>query len=478
MWQTALAVLGDRTTAADAIAALRPYADSARAAISRRAGPIVLWYLFRVGDVRAAARTAAAGVTIGDALGLDRVTPVATIQASAVTSEPAASLAIVLDGDTVVGVREPGAPGAPGAGAEPAEEDELAWGGRPEVGFRGARTATPQPASDVVTVFYGTDRAAEKDPTVAPYFGGERGQLSFGTAEVSIPTARPRGTIPRPSWLRLELNEDPALHVMVRAVTPRSRDEFLADVRAQLAGADRRTALIFVHGYNVSFADGLRRVGQLAYDLRTGEEKEFPGLPMLYSWPSQANALRYLTDETNVRDSQPHFQEFLKLALTEAGVESVCVIAHSMGSRALLDCLGAFDTTTLPAGSAKLEHVILAAPDFDADTLGKLSKTLAGRARRYTLYASSEDLALAASRKVRSGLRRAGQSGDDILVVEGIDTIDASHVDTSLLGHGYFGERTVLSDIFALLRDGKSPDERYGLRPRIRIDRRYWEFAP
>lgn len=65
-----------------------------------------------------------------------------------------------------------------------------------------------------------------------------------------------------------------------------------------------------------------------------------------------------------------------------------------------------------------------------------------------------------------------------MVVVQGIDTIDASNVDTSLLGHGYFGERTVLGDIFYLLKDGKGPDDRYGLEPRLRRNVRYWEFVP
>jgi esterase/lipase superfamily enzyme len=155
----------------------------------------------------------------------------------------------------------------------------------------------------------------------------------------------------------------------------------------------------------------------------------------------------------------------------------VHVIAHSMGNRALIECLSTLDLSGLPPGSAVLDQVVFAAPDFDADTLADLAAQLSSRARRYTLYASSGDLALRASRELRRGLRRAGESGDDLLVVNGIDTIDASHVDTSLLGHGYFGERTILGDIFYLLKDRKSPDERFGLIRRTRANLKYWEMA-
>jgi esterase/lipase superfamily enzyme len=312
---------------------------------------------------------------------------------------------------------------------------------------------------------------------VAPYYGSDRGTLTFGTAEVSIPSNRKRGTLPRPAWWRLEFRENPARHVMVTAVQPLARDAFLTDIRSTFQHASGKHALLFIHGYNVTFADAVRRAAQIAYDLRTDEQMEFPGVPLLYSWPSRGDVLGYLMDETNVRWTQPHFEAFLRMALAETGAEVVHVIAHSMGNRALIECLSTLDLAGLPRGSAVLDQVVFAAPDFDADTLADLAAQLSSRARRYTLYASSGDLALRASRELRRGLRRAGESGDDLLVVNGIDTIDASHVDTSLLGHGYFGERTILGDIFYLLKDRKSPDDRYGLTPRTRANRKYWEFG-
>src|SRR5262249_29780206 len=162
----------------------------------------------------------------------------------------------------------------------------------------------------------------------------------------------------------------------------------------------------FVHGYNVAFPDAVRRTAQLAYDLRSDETFEFPGLPMLYSWPSQGEFLKYPTDETNVQWSQPHFEQFLQMALTETGAERVHIIAHGMGNRAVIECLKSFVASSLPAGAGVLDQVVFAAPDYDAGTLENMAATLSTRAGRFTLYASSEDLALKASRELRSGLRR------------------------------------------------------------------------
>jgi hypothetical protein len=51
-------------------------------------------------------------------------------------------------------------------------------------------------------------------------------------------------------------------------------------------------------------------------------------------------------------------------------------------------------------------------------------------------------------------------------------------VDTSFLGHSYYGNnRTVLGDLFDLLTAEKPPDQRRSLRP-VRLGQlRYWVFV-
>ena len=470
----AIVVLSAETTVETADTLLRPYADGARVVISRRAGPALVWYLLTAREIRSGTREATPHTALREVLNLDSREPVPTRQASAASAAGAESPILVIDGEQLVGILE--LEPTPVGTAVPDEEDEPAW--RAEIAFRRRTIAADRPLFEVVRVFYGTDRRPEADPRMSPYYGGSRGELTLGTVEVSIPAHRDKGTLPRPSWWRLEFRESPARHVMITRVEPLARNQFVQQIRGSFAPAGRKHALLFVHGYNVPFADAAMRAAQLVYDLRTDENLEFPGLPLLYSWPSQGHPLQYLADETNIEWTRPNFAGFLRLALAEIGADIVHVIAHSMGNRALIECLRAFDMSALPPGSGVLDQVVFAAPDFDADTFRNLAAELSGRARRYTLYASSEDQALKASRHIRSDLARAGESGVHMVVVNGVDTIDASNVDTSLLGHGYFGERTVLADIFYLLKDGKSPDHRYGLLPRSRSNLRYWEFAP
>ncbi len=61
--------------------------------------------------------------------------------------------------------------------------------------------------------------------------------------------------------------------------------------------------------------------------------------------------------------------------------------------------------------------------------------------------------------------------------VAGVETIDATGTDTSLLGHSYFAEtRSVLADIFKVIRNGQRASQRVGLRPMESPDGRYWVF--
>ncbi|MBR0833365.1 alpha/beta hydrolase [Bradyrhizobium manausense] len=335
-----------------------------------------------------------------------------------------------------------------------------------------------QPSTDEATgavtipVFYGTDRA-RGDDTPANYFRGERGALSFGVAEVSVPTrGRDLGELTSPSWWRLEFSANPEKHVILKSVGALGRDVFVTSLKDSLAAADVHDALIFVHGYNVTFVDAARRAAQLAVDLK------FAGRTLLYSWASAADTKKYTVDESTIDWSRDHFEAFLQLALGEIGAGKVHIIAHSMGNRAVINTLERVTSWQLPAVAANLGQIIFAAPDIDRDRFIQLAAKFKGCAARVTLYASSRDVALLASKFVH-GYPRAGEAGDALTIVDGVDTIDASLVDTSLIGlhHSYFGEkRSILNDMFNLIAQQLAPDQRFDLQAAGDALRKYWSY--
>ncbi|MFJ3670237.1 alpha/beta hydrolase [Streptomyces sp. NPDC090106] len=324
----------------------------------------------------------------------------------------------------------------------------------------------------LVPVMYATDRAADPSGEGTVTYGSRRGELSYGRATVSVPDERPVGTAGKPRWWRLQFRPDPGRDVLLGAVGPSGPDDFADQVRAQLDTSTRREAMVFVHGYNVTFADAARQAAQIAYDLN------FTGPVLLYSWASKGRLLDYPADGDAAQRAVPYFQDFLRTLLTRTGVGEVHIVAHSMGNRLLTAGLAGLDTSELPAGSGRLGHVVFAAPDVDRDVFTHLLPGVLRQARTCTLYVSDRDRALAAARTL-SDFPRAGQSGPSVIVAPGLDTIDVTALGADLLGHSYVGNHaSVLGDLHGLFRHGHTPAERYGLTRAPHPDGDHWSFVP
>jgi esterase/lipase superfamily enzyme len=329
----------------------------------------------------------------------------------------------------------------------------------------------------IVKIFYATDRAVTGAVEPARFFGTDRamqlpGSLAYGTCDVSIPRDHRLGELEAPSIWRLEFREDPAKHVVLLKVVPEEASGFFSQLSARIGQSAEKEAFVFIHGYNVTFEDAARRTGQMAYDLA------FDGAPILYSWPSQGSTLKYPVDETNVEWTTSHLKEFLQKIAADVQAKKVHLIAHSMGNRALTRALKDIAAEQGATALPRFRQVVLAAPDIDADVFKQLAEQMTRTSERVTLYASSNDEALVASKKIH-GYPRAGDSGQGLVIVPGVDTLDVSAIDTSLLGHSYYGEnKSVLADLFNLLRKGEGPDKRLGLLLKQTPAGRYWVFNP
>lgn len=318
-----------------------------------------------------------------------------------------------------------------------------------------------------VRVYYGTDRVRQEAGDLETFFGREQGNLSLGFCDVTVPSARNIGELPRPTILKLEFRENVDKHVVIGNISVSSRDEFCAEVRNRLARSNSSDCFVFIHGYNVTFAEAARRTAQLAVDLK------FAGAPMFYSWPSQGRLRGYLRDSTYVERAVPRLREFLTLVAQECGARTIHLVAHSMGNRALTNALREF---VQPAAGIQslptFREVILAAPDIDAAVFREqILPAIRPKAARITLYVSPRDRPLQISRWLWGGTRMGHWGRQPI---EGVDVIDASTVDSSLMGHGYIGDnRSVIDDVYYLL-DGKPADKRFTISRRP--GETFWRF--
>jgi len=160
-----------------------------------------------------------------------------------------------------------------------------------------------------------------------------------------------------------------------------------------------------------------------------------------------------------------------------SGADNLYLVGHSMGNRGLTRALAAL-VQERPDLRGRFREIILAAPDIDADVFrNDLAPALVQAGRHVTLYASTKDLALKASKEVH-GYPRAGDAGDGILVMNGIDTIDASNVDDSILAHSYFVESVpVIRDIADMLRRRLTVTQRTALKLVRGPEGKHWQLA-
>ncbi len=341
--------------------------------------------------------------------------------------------------------------------------------GAQPVSFPSIAIGAPGTATSV-KIYYVTDRSSglRASPNDAFTAGrSQNGVLTYGSCVVTIPSAHVLGALEEPGIF--EFTQDATKHVVLQKVEASTQQTFYNEIKRRLAGADRRDAFVFIHGYNTTFRDASRRAAQLAYDLK------FTGAAVVYSWPSQGKISRYLVDETNAEWTIPHLVTFLREFRSSSGASRVYLIAHSMGARILTRALK--ELADDRSHRVKFNQIILAAPDIDRDTFVQLSRAINVTAERITLYASSRDRAIRASKNVH-GYPRAGESGGGIVVVPGVDTIDATSVTTDFLDHSYFAGRTVLQDLFFLIRYDASPASRFAVYPQSKGSAVYWQLHP
>lgn len=318
-----------------------------------------------------------------------------------------------------------------------------------------ASTDLINPGSDEATaiatqVYYGTDRNLQDDEKPSRFYGLKRGSLTYGMADVSIAQ---RGE-----------------KVTLEQVTPLPREGFLEHLRGAVQSAQTPTAMVFVHGFNRSF----HQVSKLAADFATATA--YTGVTLIWSWPSSRNPAGYLEDEANLRWSHPHMVQFLRDVIEQSGAEIVHLIGHSMGARGMTD---AMLRDLLPGGidRSKIGEYVLLAPDIDAAIFKRdLAPQLVAAGLHTTLYTSANDKALASA----YGLRRYPRAGDSSygpVLAPGVETIDVTAANKSILGHSYFDESDdVNADLATLLNHRQVAAERRNL---VRIETRngvYWQL--
>jgi esterase/lipase superfamily enzyme len=309
---------------------------------------------------------------------------------------------------------------------------------------------TPPPKFYVQKVYFATSRRRMDSPVADSYFDRARaplGEITYGVAEVNIPESHKPGELESPlmSWVQ---RNDPTQHIFVLKISELGRSAFLNDISSKLAafpGGPAQDLLVYVHGFNVSFDDAVRRAAQLAVDYG------FKGAPVTFSWPSNSSIKEYNADWANVLWSVKHLESFLTDLMTRFPNHRIHIIAHSMGSMAALHALRLMAAGAL---KTKVASVILCAPDFDADLFKEqIASEVKGLAERWVIYSSDHDSALSVSAKLNGAMRL----GVPVTIADGFEVVDASGIEVTPWSlpetHSYYTTKLpVIKDIVGALQ--------------------------
>jgi esterase/lipase superfamily enzyme len=267
-----------------------------------------------------------------------------------------------------------------------------------------------------VDVFYATDR----EPDAAGGFSLHWGGIPHcGQAAVAVTNALGPPT-PDPALVPIACDGEPATRA------------FVARIAAAAKARHCNRVLLIVHGYNVSFRSALLHGAQNARDT------QWRCTTLLLNWSSEARFNRYAADIERSGYAIPLLAAILK-ELKAQGLETE-FLSHSMGTRIALIAVGSL----CPDHEVSVNQFILAAADIsvepDNDDFAKLLDRAKPCTRRFTVYASRNDLALILSENVHGNIPRAGRVPEHDMRYEGpqVDVIDATEAPGDDAGHAYF----------------------------------------
>lgn len=222
----------------------------------------------------------------------------------------------------------------------------------------------------------------------------------------------------------------------------------------------------------MSFREAVLRAAQIGFDLRVD------GIMALFSWPSKWDLLPYAADEASIELAEKHFVSFVELLSSVHELETINVLAHSMGNRLVVRTVERLlrlkqeGRLAVPIG-----HIILAAADVTAPLFKQYAATYAAlAAHRVTNDTYKVDKALIVSRKLHDQSRVGLEP--PVFVHDGVDTISALELDLDLLGHGYIASaEPLLYDLAQVVHDNKPPRQRSRLEPMPPDACTYWALA-
>ncbi|MEM9427312.1 MAG: alpha/beta fold hydrolase [Pseudomonadota bacterium] len=275
--------------------------------------------------------------------------------------------------------------------------------------------------------------------TVAPVFTatnrqGPRGEdsatrseaLTFNRFDIAIPPKRSAGQVTYPRGT-VDPNTD---FLVARATRFASKRQFRAALSRELRTLPRaeRDVVIYVHGFNNKFADGVLRHAQLTHDFA------LKGASVHFSWPSAANPLGYAYDQDSAMFSRDALEEVLDLVRVPEA-RRIAIVAHSMGAMLTMETLRQMAIARPGSVARDIDGVLLISPDLDVDLFRSQARRIGKLPDTFAVFLSERDRALNLSARLTGTPERLGSLREPSRIAEfEVTLVDVSEF-SSGVGH-------------------------------------------
>lgn len=293
----------------------------------------------------------------------------------------------------------------------------------------------------VVDVYYASTRTP--DPELG--LGIERSSTpSFGRVSVAVPPAHKLGKVevgkgrpdPAESFAVAEVANYPSPDVFRKSLSN--------TFRSRPRGS--REAVIFIHGFNNNFTEGVFRTAQLEHDF------DLDAVAIHYAWPSRGSPIGYAYDRDSALFARDGLEQLLR-DVRGAGAESVLLIAHSMGAQLSMESMRQMAIRSPAELRRSIDGVVLLSPDIDIDVFRSQSARIGQLPQPFVIFVSQRDRALALSARLSGESNRLGNVGS----VDQVADIDVTIFDVTEfskatdLGHFTVGSSPALISMLSSL---------------------------
>ncbi|MFQ6546487.1 alpha/beta hydrolase [Aestuariibius sp. 2305UL40-4] len=264
--------------------------------------------------------------------------------------------------------------------------------------------------------------------------------LSYARVKLAFPENRNPGDLGTPGR-----RPDPTSDIVaVESERLADGQAFQARVARALQALPRgqRDAVIYIHGYNNTYGEGVLRVAQLTEDINANV------VSLHYAWPSQANPLGYGRDRESALFARDGLERMIR-EVRQAGADSLMLVAHSLGSHVVVETLRQIDIAQPGEADALVDEVVLFSPDIDPEVFVSQLRRFRTVPEPFVIFASERDRALRLSARLNGSGRRLGNIPDiQTLAAFPVTVVDVTSFSRGV-GHFVPGDSEVLLQLFA-----------------------------